>query len=659
MSWARTASGSGPMDDDDSVSSLPKNPASSQWHQKTPTERFLHQDEDLTGWLLHRATTDKPTHPLSSSLSRLSTRVDAFVSTRPRLRWMCFFSTHEQEISFHQKMESFLSYLRVLQRSRKDSNTAITEYAESLIHRLLDNFEAAFEELVRRTETFRVEDVKLNAGSFLTEKISYYISELQSINLNDAGFPNSSTDNATRSKVSALEERSRQRPKTMSEREGLIDWLLSVRTLSAVNDAPYLPLDALEKVLSRHVVEKELRNKGISKRLIREYVARICGFQPLISTTRKRPARLLKIFAILVLINETRSIELFIQNDVHDYILPFTTSQPGPYLPVPRKHQVLLLNSIGKNFAQRFIDMQPLLLAPYFELTVHQQDPTYINHYDLPFEAPLPFTIMNYDKGNRRSITIHHGQYNRDDCARAFCKNHDIFTLIHSDDSGFQLPLALRSHNQIIQPILTFNQNERKYAIIPYIKDDIEGFLKADHPTADAASQWARWVVYQSKGLAEGISIIHDMDLSISLQTSLPSKYRYKWNKGISQETILWLDGMEFGDRERNKGRLGLFYERNNIFGTIQHLMEEDLVTKKIMDDVMNLGCLLFRLVVWCYEGRLGVEQLSHEELELRSSPSLSKLDDEGTTTHLKKLYERVHIGMFLFIEMSSTSYPR
>jgi hypothetical protein len=572
---------------------------------------------------------------------------------------MGFFDTLEQESSFHENMEDFLSYLEVLQQSLKDNNTAIPKYAESLIRRLMENIEAPFEELLRKTKTPRVGGIGLNARSFLTEEISYYMSELQLVNLNDTSFPNSFTDNATQSKVSALEERSRQGPKMISEREGLIDWLLSVCTLSAVNGAQYLPLDALEKILSRHVVEKELRNQGISKRLIRQYVARICDFHPSISTRMRRLVRLLKIFAILVLINETRSIELFIQNNVHDYNLPFTTSQPGPYLPVPRKHQVLLLNSIGKNFAQRFLGMQPLLLAPYFELTVHQQDPTYINHYNLSFEAPLPFTMMNDDKGNRRSIAIHHGQYNRDDCARAFCKNHDIFTLIHSDDSEFHLPLALRPYNQIIQPILTFNQNERKYAIIPYIKDDIEGFLKADHPTADVASQWARWIVYQSKSLVEGISVIHDMNLSISLQTSLPNEYTYKWNKGISQETILWLDSIELDDIERNKGRLGLFYEPNGERTTIQDQVENDLVMEGTMVDIVNLGCLLLKLVVWCYEGRPGVEQLSHEELELHSPPSLFEFDNTGTNTPSERLYKKVNMDISLHSEMSSTSSPR
>jgi hypothetical protein len=168
----------------------------------------------------------------------------------------------------------------------------------------------------------------------------------------------------------------------------------------------FFPEEELARLLNRETIRQELEScfDGIvDSDTIDGYALKICGVRPSFEDRElTQPLVYKKIFAILVLSEKTKAIQLFLKEQVSDLDLPlskvYIPGKSSNLFNLARKgaRGIVLscFSSWGALAIRRFEEWQWTTLAPFF----HRPSRKNVGHFPLSDHIPLPFTAdSRYD----------------------------------------------------------------------------------------------------------------------------------------------------------------------------------------------------------------------------------------------------------------------
>lgn len=175
------------------------------------------------------------------------------------------------------------------------------------------------------------------------------------------------------------------------------------RSANGREEREFLPIDALERTITRTRVQQEIRDVVPFEKL-EDFTAQIWEVTsaPFSKSPSKKTTRR-KIFAILALMQKTSEIVGFIEEKLYDSDLPFIISDgssPGLRQLVCKGnddelHRIQLFAKWSTFELEYFSNAQRHFLAPYFRLSTKEKPK--IKHYVLENQSILPF-IENEEK---------------------------------------------------------------------------------------------------------------------------------------------------------------------------------------------------------------------------------------------------------------------
>ncbi|KAI0182699.1 kinase-like domain-containing protein, partial [Xylaria flabelliformis] len=417
----------------------------------------------------------------------------------------------------------------------------------------------------------------------------------------------------------------------------------------------FVPVDDLDSIINADTILRELERLRIAPDgSMEEYTKQICGIHKgkspqdgkITITTRRR------IFATLVLINQTPAISEIINGNLYDWDLPLALDilRPGfPQLVRKRVGDKPDPVAFSQNWPpyqhEAFFSCQWQLLSPYIEMRA--QPSAKINHYPLDPNIILPITtISGPDRrggfGNVSKIKIHAAH--RNTLSSGSESWLALKRLQYSSEQAFRAevgPLKRlgQDHPHLIQLLATYQYGEDYYLLFQWadggnLDDFFQSYPQADSPPRDP--KLSKWLAFQLSGLSSALASIHkcEPDPSAANMSGFNSneiRKTYGTHGDLKPENILW-----FGknDDESEKYSLGTF--KISDFGlTSFHGLESRQKFKPMgvsatyrapeydingrvsqKYDMWSLGCVLTELVTWYLLGGNAVTNFRTERRE-------------------------------------------
>ncbi|KAJ0164821.1 Cyclin-dependent kinase E-1 [Colletotrichum tanaceti] len=166
----------------------------------------------------------------------------------------------------------------------------------------------------------------------------------------------------------------------------------------------FLPKKQLEGIINEESVARELAERrqcsNVGDARLRKLARATCADQEVdLGGGKKRIRSFRSVFAILVLIDRSDSIELFMEEDVSDLDLPLRIRDDDPETPgwlrlyrrssdgSPHDLPLLCSSQWSPGQKRHFSEQQWIVLAPFFSLSAYN----HVNHYPLKDEHLVPF----------------------------------------------------------------------------------------------------------------------------------------------------------------------------------------------------------------------------------------------------------------------------
>ncbi|CZR58460.1 uncharacterized protein PAC_08352 [Phialocephala subalpina] len=419
----------------------------------------------------------------------------------------------------------------------------------------------------------------------------------------------------------------------------------------------FLPLDALEEIVTRKRVRLELANLPVilpeQLDYLTDHIWEVAWLFRSESSSKETTRR--RLFAILSLLQKEGQIVDFINEDLYDSDLPFVLSE-GSRKGLPqlnRKgedgglHSIQLFAKWRIYEIESFDNWQWKLLAPYFQLSTTKDQK--VLHYNLADRVILPF-IEDEDgddaagqwrgSGDVWRVKIHPAHCNiwasQDENPRYALKrlkyyNAEAFNIEISNLKRF----SARGHLHLVRLLVTFSWREQYYLLFPWADSNLHGFWKRYPYPSNLEQDYYRltsWFANQCLGIAEGLKIIQTTDLP-GIEDSA---YVYGRHGDLRPENILWF--RDFQDRETTS-LMGILkisdfsltrFHPTTAKAQPNHLAMLSLtyrapeydVSKMISQkyDIWALGCIVLEFVTWFLMGHEEVDKFSRKRVADDSS---------------------------------------
>ncbi|KAJ4290398.1 hypothetical protein N0V90_010614 [Kalmusia sp. IMI 367209] len=303
------------------------------------------------------------------------------------------------------------------------------------------------------------------------------------------------------------------------------------------HDLGFLPKRQLYRVINHDNVKRELSKKllstgSVTPEKIRDIADTVCTRVPVQHRGKPKFKSFRKIFALLVLLEISESIPLFLAEDVSDLDLPLVnvgksrwavdlrrkdtegnpTKEPLKCFKHPKWSPFKLLN---------FEKYQWALLAPFFS----QGKRGGVHHYLLQKQHVLPFVAPDvgeeeeaeYHGGFAKVFTVrihkdHHNFTDKKLCDRGFA----IKQPYESDRRMFEKEVDIlkkfsgeRSHEHIVELLATYEQSNKFHFIFYRAEGDLFQYWKSMQWSHRLTPKDISWVAKQCAGLAEGLLRLH------------------------------------------------------------------------------------------------------------------------------------------------------
>ncbi|KAF2003561.1 kinase-like protein, partial [Amniculicola lignicola CBS 123094] len=344
--------------------------------------------------------------------------------------------------------------------------------------------------------------------------------------------------------------------------------------------------------------------------------------------------RYLKIYTILVLINQQRRLRSFIDASISDEDLPFLKSKelnPHKFSPFrlalksDLSIEVSCLQEWDEFDVENFYREQDRVLTPFLSLE------TPVSHVQFYDKCILPWMEEGLGQeggyGMVTSVKIHptsHGFHNVDQVKHG-CK---LFALkkmtspkIKDFENETKMLRMFSGHHHLIRLLMSFSWKGNNYLLFPWAEKDLEAYWSDKSPPYDALGERMdagsmSWISKQILGMTSALHSIHNPKQPASLDKA---DLRYGRHGDLKAENILWLKGLGCtGGRDGILviGDLGIsavhrvVSRSNQPNQKIPHTPdyrppECDLEGGKISRafDIWTLGCLFLEMVCWILGG--------------------------------------------------------
>ncbi|KAK3313292.1 kinase-like domain-containing protein, partial [Apodospora peruviana] len=370
-----------------------------------------------------------------------------------------------------------------------------------------------------------------------------------------------------------------------------------------------------------------------------------------------------KLFALLALSEQVRSVKEFVDCGIHDSDLPFimeeSKSATGPFYLLYKWHDlrksdgadsrkpISCFFSWQDSKLENFERNQWQLLAPYFELVGRGYSK--VEHYNFADKIILPFIEDSSDSSteggfsNVWRVKIHRAHHNQCPSKNPTDNpSYAIKRLQKNDEKAFKDEVQAlkrfsdKHHYHLINLLMTYHYRGQYHLVFPWADGNLLDFWKKyphhDFPPRDW--NFAQWVARQWLAVVEGLQAIHKAPTSSS---SLPRSETYDPNDPRSHgrhgdmkpENILWFkSGHQY---LQDPDDLGLFvisdfgltrFHRSKTVDQVSptHLARtptyrppECDVSKTISQsyDIWTLGCVLLEFAIWYLHGWEEVDKAS------------------------------------------------
>ncbi|KAI1132461.1 kinase-like domain-containing protein [Nemania abortiva] len=392
----------------------------------------------------------------------------------------------------------------------------------------------------------------------------------------------------------------------------------------------FIPGDDLDSILDLNAVVAELEEAGkVPSEKLNYYANQICevhnGKSPqdgqTTSTTRRR------IFATLVLIDQTPAILKVIEEGLYDWDLPLSFDASD------RIHPRLLRKGNGGEpdpvafsqdwifvHVQNFFDYQWRLLSPYIEMRTREC--AEINHYLLDHNIILPFTHLSGSKKTSK-IKIHPAHRN------SLSSGSESFVLEevwYGSEQVFleEVDLFKRigdGHHHITQLLATFRQGNDCYLLFPgaegSLNDLFQKYPEINDPPRD--DKLSKWLASQLLGLSRALASIHECKPDLDIFDSDKIRRRFGAHGHLNPQNILWF---QENHADEDSSSLGTFKVSNFGLTSSPGLERLRRIAPKSISftyrapeydvhgfvlpqyDMWSFGCILAELVTWYLAGR-------------------------------------------------------
>lgn len=399
------------------------------------------------------------------------------------------------------------------------------------------------------------------------------------------------------------------------------------------NDQFFLPISALESLVTEETIERELHRtippSALERSNLPSKIARNCR----------------KLFAILTYVKKAKLITVFLDEQMTDSDLPLKVP-----LAVLRQENQGGLPKVFENWTWRdihdFCHAQWAFLAPVFD-KVH-------DHYELDNNVIFPF-IEDGESSLRQGgysevwrVRIHQAhQRLRNTSAAGKEPSFAIKRLFSADSDEFKREtemlqaLSKLKHRHVLQLLTTYKFRGRYHLVFPYAKYNLRELWNSISNVDE--TEWVAWWLRQILGIASGLMQIHcfrSREARCSILPNLAPEGSLKSLKGaeewygrhgdIKPENILWFD-----DMDENSGQgvlviadfgLASFHgwesrskvRPETIGGTITYAPPEVELRSNISRayDIWSLGCVYLEFITWLLDGWQYLQTFSAARLE-------------------------------------------
>jgi hypothetical protein len=313
--------------------------------------------------------------------------------------------------------------------------------------------------------------------------------------------------------------------------EHILDALEQGKSTQGVNNE-FLPVGELCRLINPRSVAQELTkdlDHIYTRDQISQYAEVVCGETEVMHRGKVKIRTFRKVFALLVIVETTSSLPLFIEEDVSDLDLPLISIQDqgssrlcrrdisGEPSPIPLACFQQPVWSPVK--LRNFQEYQWKLLAPFFS----RGNDGDIKHYALQDQHILPFLpLENEEEDNAQRtggfgkvlmVRIHEDHHNFGDknlSDRGFAIKQQLY---HNDRITFEKEIAIlkrfsgdRSHPHLASLLATFEHNGKFHLAFHRAECDLYAFWKKRRPRPIVDLVNIEWFAKQCAGLADGLS---------------------------------------------------------------------------------------------------------------------------------------------------------
>ncbi|KAH7380993.1 kinase-like domain-containing protein [Cadophora sp. MPI-SDFR-AT-0126] len=432
----------------------------------------------------------------------------------------------------------------------------------------------------------------------------------------------------------------------------------------------FLPMDKLDLIITRTAVHEELELKNKDLSLVEEILTKRVSSSGTETTRRK-------IFAILVLINQITTIDVFVQNEIYDIDLPFVfrkgAGERTGTLDVYRKSKgsnpdgqhdevkIDFFETWEDEDLYSFDSIQWKLLAPYFSLV--SEETAKWSHYDLESNIILPFVqddlvdapLAQYGGSSEGGKTDHPSfavkRLNSNDRTQ-FKREVDVFKRF----------IGVNKHPNLISLLLTYSYRGHYHLLFHWADGNLFDYWKDRYPFISSPirdENFAKWVCKQWLGVTEALQAIHTYtpDPALPLQDAeTQAELKYGRHGDIKPENILWFASTSdhspgsFGSFVISDFGLMSFHHKEtksrlnpaNLARSHTYRPPEFDVRKKVSQkcDMWSLGCVLLEFFHWYLLGWEGVYNFGTERA--KDGPLQMRLDDFFNGTRDKEAFPQL-----------------
>ncbi|KAI1314046.1 kinase-like domain-containing protein [Xylaria venustula] len=444
------------------------------------------------------------------------------------------------------------------------------------------------------------------------------------------------------------------------------------------NDAQtYLPLGRVEAICQRQTVRLELaRTFGEIPDLDR-YTDYVCGSQD-DSNQGENTSR--KIFANLVLINQLRRINDFIEAGIKDRHLPFRKEPLGETFTLVKRatskkkisEPVYCFDNWNPVKKRKFYDNQWRLLSPYFDRALDGS----IALYELDEQSIMPWVGIGEEKRGTFVPSENIGGYAKvtqvaihPDHHAFQAKKFAIKELFEDDDipftNEFRNLKRVQTRDHLLPVYAAYRRGQHYSFIFPWADGGSLNDLWMREPASlkqklstdtheDTDEHKTRkvltWVARQLAGLTGkfGLGFLHDTQFLESLQPTLAvpeSEKRYGIHGDIKPHNILYFeqdnngDGSDLGLFKISDFGLTGFHSaltrsrqpptgpHSPTYRAPEYGMSTAYLSRKY--DIWGLGCVFLQFLTWLIGGPQGLRRFDQDRFEEMDETNLNFKEDK------------------------------